>query len=82
MDVVKSEITALGGTIKIETENDKGSLFTFTLPVSVATNQVMLCESLGKLVAIPALSVEEVMSVKKDKLIQNLYQQNQQPNQK
>ena len=70
MDVVKSEITALGGTIKIETENDKGSLFTFTLPVSVATNQVMLCESLGKLVAIPALSVEEVMSVKKDKLIQ------------
>jgi chemosensory pili system protein ChpA (sensor histidine kinase/response regulator) len=65
MDVVKSEISALGGSIKIETEQNEGTEFTIILPVAVATNQAMLTDNMGKLVAIPAIIVNEVVSYKK-----------------
>lgn len=68
MDVVKNEIVALGGTIKIETEKNKGSTFTLTLPVEVATGQSMLCNVRDKLVAIPAMLIEDVDSIKEDAL--------------
>lgn len=65
MDVVKNEIFALGGSIKTETEDGKGTEFTIVLPVAVATNQAMLTEISGKLIAIPAILVEQVISLKK-----------------
>ena len=65
MDVVKNEIFALGGSIKTETEEGKGTEFTIVLPVAVATNQAMLTEISGKLIAIPAILVEQVISLKK-----------------
>lgn len=68
MDVVKNEITALGGTITIDSQSNKGTVFTIVLPVSVATNQAMLTENMGKLIAIPALLVNEVISIKQKKL--------------
>jgi chemosensory pili system protein ChpA (sensor histidine kinase/response regulator) len=68
MDVVKKEISELGGSIDIKTEKDKGTEFNIVLPVAVATNQAMLTKIAGKLVAIPALIVDEVSSLKKDKM--------------
>lgn len=68
MDVVKSEVSSLGGSITISTEKDVGTQFIITLPVAVATNQAMLTEVMGKLVAVPALLVEEVISLKKPAL--------------
>jgi chemosensory pili system protein ChpA (sensor histidine kinase/response regulator) len=64
MDVVKNDILAVGGTIKIETERNQGSTFTLTLPMEVATTQAMLCTVRDKLVAIPAILIEEVDSIK------------------
>ncbi len=64
MDVVKNEILAIGGSVKIETEKDKGSVFILTLPMEVATSQAMLCVAADKLVAIPAILIEEVASIK------------------
>jgi chemosensory pili system protein ChpA (sensor histidine kinase/response regulator) len=66
MDVVKNDILAVGGTIKIDTEKNKGSVFTLTLPMEVATSQAMLCKVRDKLVAIPAILIEEVDSVKEE----------------
>jgi chemosensory pili system protein ChpA (sensor histidine kinase/response regulator) len=68
MEIVKNDITALGGSITIDTVAGKGSTFTLILPVAVATNQAMLTENMGKLVAIPALLVSEVISIKQVKL--------------
>lgn len=68
MDVVKNDILAVGGTIKIETEKNKGSTFTLTLPMEVATTQAMLCIVKNKIVAIPAVLIEEVASVKEGKI--------------
>lgn len=68
MDVVKSEVSSLGGSITISTDKDVGTQFIITLPVAVATNQAMLTEVMGKLVAVPALLVDEVISLKKPAL--------------
>jgi chemosensory pili system protein ChpA (sensor histidine kinase/response regulator) len=68
MDVVKNDILAVGGTIKIETEKNQGSTFTLTLPMEVATTQAMLCTVKDKLVAIPAILIEEVDSIKEQQI--------------
>lgn len=68
MEIVKNDITALGGTINIDTVAGQGTTFSIILPVALATNQAMLTENMGKLIAIPALLVEEVISIKQPKL--------------
>ena len=73
MDVVRKEVYELGGSIDIKTIENKGTEFNVVLPVAVATNQAMLTKISGKLVAIPALIVEEVISLKKNK-IEEAYQ--------
>lgn len=65
MDVVKKEISSLGGSIRIDTKEREGSIFTIVLPVAVATNQAILTEVDDKLIAIPAILVEQVLSLKK-----------------
>lgn len=68
MDVVKSEITSLGGSIKVSTTQNEGSEFTLILPMSIATNQATLCIVKNKLVAIPAVLVEQIDSIKEPAL--------------
>lgn len=70
MDIVRSEINALNGSIEIKTESGKGTWFKVVLPVALATNHAMLSENMGKLVAIPAMLVNEVISCKKTVLQQ------------
>jgi chemosensory pili system protein ChpA (sensor histidine kinase/response regulator) len=72
MDVVKNEINSLNGSIEIKTESGKGTLFRSVLPVALATNHAMLSENMGKLVAIPAILVNEVISCKKT-VLENAY---------
>ena len=57
MDVVKKDISDLGGSIEVKTKKDIGTEFTITLPVSLATNQAMLTKVSNKLIAIPALLI-------------------------
>ena len=72
MDVVKKDISDLGGSIEVKTKKDIGTEFTITLPVSLATNQAMLTKVSNKLIAIPALLIDQVYSLKKD-TIQEAY---------
>lgn len=65
MDIVKNEINGLNGSISIKTTSGKGTQFKIVLPVALATNHAMLSENMGKLVAIPAILVNEVISCKK-----------------
>lgn len=68
MDVVKNEISSLGGTVITTTEKDKGTVFKMILPVAISSNQAMLAETEDKLVAIPVLLVSEIFSVKKNEI--------------
>src|SRR5215472_15063119 len=72
MDVVRSEIGALGGRVEVATALGKGSTFTLYLPLTLAVAQTVLVRAGGRLWALPAPMVEQVQQIK-DKDLINLY---------
>lgn len=67
LDVVKNTIESLGGSITIESEEGKGSLFSIQLPLTLSIISVMLVEIQAEKYAIPLSSIIETAIVyKKD----------------
>ncbi|WP_298210452.1 Hpt domain-containing protein [Acidovorax sp.] len=60
MDVVRSEINALGGRIETSTEAGKGAAFRMVLPLTTAVTQVVMLRSGDLAVGVPANVVEIV----------------------
>jgi len=72
MDVVRSEVAALGGRVDVATSPGKGTSFTMYLPLTLAVAQTVLVRAGGRLWALPAPMVEQVQQIK-DKDLINLY---------
>jgi chemosensory pili system protein ChpA (sensor histidine kinase/response regulator) len=72
MDVVRSEIGALGGRVEAATVRHRGTTFTLYLPLTLAVAQTVLVRAGGRLWALPAPMVEQVQQIKDKELI-NLY---------
>lgn len=68
MDVVKNEITSLGGRIEIATEAGKGVRFTIYLPLTLAVTQAVMITAHKHEYALPATLVEQVQELKPDQL--------------
>lgn len=70
MDVVKTEIDHLKGTIRIETEPGKGTRFILSIPVpkTVMVEEAILARSGETLLAIPLTSIKSITSQKDLKL--------------
>jgi chemosensory pili system protein ChpA (sensor histidine kinase/response regulator) len=68
MDVVKSEIAALGGRVELASEPGRGTRFTIYLPLTLAVTQAVLIRAGGVSYALPAVMVEQVRQVKADEL--------------
>ncbi|MDR0529073.1 MAG: Hpt domain-containing protein [Zoogloeaceae bacterium] len=68
MDVVKTEITALGGRIEILNEPGKGAAFRLYLPLTLAVTHVVLINAGGKLLAIPSVMVEQVLELQESRI--------------
>lgn len=68
MDVVRSEVGALGGRIELESEQGKGTRFRIFLPLTLAVVQAVLVRAAGRSHAIPAAMVEQVLQMKPDAL--------------
>lgn len=66
MDVVKSRITEVGGTVSVSSEPGKGAVIRLRLPVSAAIQSVILIDNNGQTLAIPERHVAEVISVQSD----------------
>ncbi len=64
MDVVKTNITRLNGTIQIESEPGKGTCFTLQLPLTLAIIQSLLVRLADETFAIPLHSVIEVVGLR------------------
>ena len=63
MDVVRSEVNALGGRIETQTEADKGTSFRMVLPLTTAVTQVVMLRAGDLAIGIPANLVEIVRRV-------------------
>jgi chemosensory pili system protein ChpA (sensor histidine kinase/response regulator) len=64
MDVVRSEITALGGRIDVASHGGQGTRFTIHLPLTLAVTQVLMVRCGEAVYALPAVMVEQVRQVK------------------
>ncbi len=61
MDVVRTKLQQVGGQVQVETREGVGTLFTLTVPLSLTVMRVLLVESKGLLLAVPANAVEELL---------------------
>lgn len=71
LDVVKTTINKLGGSVTVQTEENKGSTFRIELPLTLSIIQSMLVASDGKRYAIPLGNIIETMRISVTK-VQNI----------
>jgi chemosensory pili system protein ChpA (sensor histidine kinase/response regulator) len=70
LDVVRTEINALGGRMQLAFQPGQGTTFTIYLPITLSVMQAVLVRSGDQLFALPTLMVEHVQKVKPDVLEQ------------
>ncbi len=70
LDVVKSTIESLGGTVTVDAVEGKGSLFSIQLPLTLSIISVMLVELRNEKYAIPLSSIIETAVIKKEDILQ------------
>jgi two-component system chemotaxis sensor kinase CheA len=61
MDVVRTNIEHIGGTIDVKSVTGKGSSFTIKIPLTLAIVSALIVEAAGERFAIPQLSVVELV---------------------
>jgi two-component system chemotaxis sensor kinase CheA len=61
MDVVRSSVSELNGSVKIQSHEGKGSRFIVSLPSSVAIIEALVVESAGCSAIVPLTEIEEVL---------------------
>jgi len=69
MDVVRNEITAIGGRIDISSTRGQGTTFTIYLPLTLAVTQAVLVRSGASLFALSTAMVEQVLRLKADAMM-------------
>ncbi len=68
MDVVRSEVVAMGGRIETATAAGQGTSFKLVLPLTTAVTQVVMLRSGDTRVAVPSTLIERVKQVPADSL--------------
>lgn len=69
LDVVKSTIESLGGTVTVDSEEGKGSIFFIQLPLTLSIISVLLVEIQQEKYAIPLSSIIETAIIKKEDIL-------------
>jgi two-component system, chemotaxis family, sensor kinase CheA len=63
MDVVKTHIERVGGTIEIDTEKDVGTTFRLTVPLTLAIIPALIVTGGGQRFAVPQTNVMEMLTL-------------------
>ena len=69
MDVVRSEVAALGGRVEMRFTRGQGTRFVIYLPLTLAVTQTVLVRAHNKSYAIPSVMVEQVMQLRQEQLV-------------
>lgn len=74
MDVVRTNIEKIGGSIELKSVEGEGSTFFIKIPLTLAIVSALIVESAGERFAIPQLAVRELVlaSEKSDNRIENI----------
>ncbi|RBY92207.1 chemotaxis protein CheA [Blastococcus sp. TBT05-19] len=67
MDVVKTNIEAIGGTIEVESETGRGTVCRLRIPLTLAIVPALTVECAGDRYAIPQISLQELVSLDAEK---------------
>jgi two-component system chemotaxis sensor kinase CheA len=68
MDVVRQNLEKLHGLIEIETAAGRGTVFSMTLPLTLASTHVLLVQSGRQTLAAPTSSVERILRISRSDL--------------
>ena len=68
MDVVKTEVSRLGGRIEIVSASGQGTQFLLYIPLTLAVTKALLVRAGNKNYAIPSVMIEQVLDLKEDAL--------------
>ena len=66
MDVVRANVSRLGGEIEVQTETGRGTRFRIRLPLTVAISDALMVNVGSQTLAIPVAAVKQAISVRPD----------------
>ncbi|HEX4926753.1 MAG TPA: Hpt domain-containing protein [Burkholderiales bacterium] len=69
LDVVRSEVNAIGGRVEADAAAGRGTHFTIYLPLTLAVTQALMVRAGTQRFAIASAAVEQVLRVKADELV-------------
>jgi chemosensory pili system protein ChpA (sensor histidine kinase/response regulator) len=69
MDVVRSEVAALGGRVEMRFTRGQGTRFAIYLPLTLAVTQAVLVRAGNRTYAIPSVMVEQVLQLRQEQLV-------------
>ncbi|MCC6932060.1 MAG: chemotaxis protein CheA [Deltaproteobacteria bacterium] len=72
MDVVKTNIEKIGGTIETISELGKGTTFRVTIPLTLAIVPALIVSCSGQKFAIPQVSLLEVLRLEREEISKNI----------
>ncbi len=72
MDVVKTNIEKIGGSIEIISERGQGTTVRLVIPLTLAIIQSLILEVEGQRFALPRVNVQEIVRIKKDDTLRQI----------
>ncbi len=68
LDVVKSKIESLNGTVEVDSELEKGSKFTIRLPLTLAIIQALMVNLADEKYALPLNNIKEITTIERSSI--------------